>query len=95
MDVKVCDALDVNFVRSKSKVHLLRIQINVCSDGCVCLSVDSLTRWKPDDEIGPNDLLESLGHGDWEHSQFGVRNRFEPLTLFAASNILIDEGVHE
>lgn len=88
-------AFSVNLVRSESKVHLLCVSVNVHGNGCVCFSVDFFARWQSSDEVSVDDLLGSLRHGDWKCSWFRVRDQLETLTLFTASNVLVNEGTHE
>lgn len=57
--------------------------------------IDSLAWWEPSDKIGSNDLPESFRYGNWERSQFRMENWLEMLVLFAASDILINEGTHK
>lgn len=94
-NVKIRDAISVNLVDSEGKVRLLHVWVDVCSDGCVGLPVNSSARWESSDEICADYLLRSLRYDDWKCCRFGVRNRLESLTLFIASNVLVDEGVHE
>lgn len=94
-NVKIRDIVNVYFVYSKSKVCLLRVQVNIRSDGCIRFSVDSFAWWESDDEIGADDLSGSFKYGDQKHGQFRVENQLEALTLFIASDILVDEGVYE
>lgn len=94
-NVEVCDAFSINLVYGESKVRLFHVQVDIRSDGCVCFPVNFFAWWQSSDEIGADDLLGSFGYSDWEHSQLGMRNRLELLILFTASNVLVDEGVHE
>lgn len=75
-------------------MRLFRVEVDVRGDGRVCFPVDSLARRKFGDKVGADDLLGSFGHGNWKCSRLGMRNRLEPLTLFAASDVLVDEGAH-
>lgn len=95
VNIKICNAVSINFVNSESKVCLLRVQVNICGDGCVCITIDPFARRKSSNEIGVNNLLGSLGYGNWEHSRLGVRNQLEALAFFIALDILVNEGMHE
>lgn len=94
-NVKVCDTFYVDLIRGKSKMCLFYVQIDVHSDGCVRFPVDSFTRWQSGDKVGANDLPRSFRDSDWKCSRFRMRNQLETLTLLAASNILVNEGVYE
>lgn len=93
-NVEIRDAVSVNLISGESRVRLLRVEVDIRGNGCVCFAVDSLARRKSDDKVGTDDLLWSLRHGDRKRSRLGMRNRLEPLTLFTASDVLVDEGAH-
>lgn len=94
-NVEVRNAFGVDLIRDEGEVHLLRVQVNVCGDGHVYVSVDFLAWWEPGNEIGADDLLRSFRYDDQEYSQLGMRDQLEMLTLFTASDILVDKGVHK
>lgn len=94
-NVEICDAIGINFVSRKSEVHLLRVEVDIRSNGCVCFAVDSLTQQKSSDKIGADDLPGSLAYGDRKRSRLRVGNRLKPLALLAASDVFIDESAHE
>lgn len=93
--MEVHDAFGVHLIHGKGKVRLLRIQVNICSDGHVRISINSLAWWEPGDEISADDLLRSFGYGNWECGRLRMRNRLKMLTLFAASDVLVDKGAHK
>lgn len=87
--------IGVNLVGGEGKVRLLHIQVDVCGNGCIRVAVDSFAQRKPGDEICADYLLGSLGYGNRERCRFGVRDWLEPLTLFTASDVFVDESMHK
>lgn len=93
--MKICNTFGIDLIYYESEMCLLHVQVDLCHDGCVCLPVDFLAGWKPSDEIGADNLLGSLRYGNWEYSQFRVRDQLEALILLTALDVLVDESAYE
>lgn len=94
-NMKICDTIGINLISDKSEVYLLWVQVDICGDCCVCITINSFAQRESNNEIGTDDLLGSLRYDNWEYSWLWIRNRLEVLILFTASDILVDEGVYE
>lgn len=93
-NVEIHDAVSINLVSGESEVRLLGVEVDIRGNGCVYFAVDSFARQKSGDEVSTDDLPWSLRHGDWKRSRLGIRNQLEPLILFTAPDVFVDECVH-
>lgn len=95
MNIKIHNAVSINLIDSKCKMCLLQVQVDIRGNGCVCIAIDSFAQRESGDKVGANNLPWSLRYGNWECSRFRIGNWFEALALLTASDIFVDEGMHE